>query len=266
MRTAPWDRLRPVLTGPLVLCLAVIPGAAGASGPSAETVRTCDPFGTVPVDDGRYLVQQNEWNSTERQCMRVSGRSWTITRASFDLATEGSPASYPSVFRGCHWGNCTSGAPLPIRVGDIAVATSSWRTSLTRSGAYDVAYDLWTDTAPSTSGQPDGSEIMIWLNDRGDVRPAGSVVGRVRIANARWTVWTTRMASWNYVAYRRARPTDSASALDLAAFLRDSVERGLTEPSWYLIAAEAGFEIWRGGRGLATRSFAVHVRPAAAAG
>jgi cellulose 1,4-beta-cellobiosidase len=264
MRT--WDRLGSVLTRPLVLCLAVIPGTAGASGPSAETVRTCDPFGTVSVADGRYIVQQNEWNSTDRQCMRVSGRSWTITRASFDLATDGPPASYPSVFRGCHWGNCTSEAPLPIQVGDIAGATSSWRTNLTRSGAYDVAYDLWTNTSVSTSGQPDGSEIMLWLSERGDVRPAGSVVGRVRIAGTRWTVWTTRMASWNYVAYRRVRPTDSVSALDLAAFLRDSVERGLTEPSWYLIAAEAGFEIWRGGRGLATRWFAIHVRRAAATG
>jgi hypothetical protein len=248
-------RLRATFTGPLALSLALMPCTRPAATPTAETVRTCDPFGTVSIADGRYIVQQNEWNSTERQCIAVTGRSWTVTRASFDLPTDGPPASYPSVFRGCHWETCTADGPLPVKISRIAGATSSWRTRGVSSGAYDVAYDLWTNSTPSTSGQPDGSEIMIWLGARGGVRPAGSVVARVRIAGARWSVWTTRMPSWNYVAYRRREPTAAVSSLDLAAFIRDSVDHGVTDPSWYLIAAEAGFEIWQGGRGLETRTF-----------
>lgn len=64
-------------------------------------------------------------------------------------STDGPPASYPSVFRGCHWGQCTDVDPLPIRVGDLVVATSTWRTSGPRRGAYNVAYDLWTNSTPT---------------------------------------------------------------------------------------------------------------------
>jgi hypothetical protein len=241
---------------PLVMML-VLPVAGSA--PTAVADRTiCDRFATASVSNGRYLVQQDEWNSSLPQCIDVRGSSWTITRARFDLPTDGPPATFPSVYRGCHWGTCTTISPLPIEVGALTRATSSWSTTLVPSGAYDVAYDLWTNASPRTSSQPDGSEIMIWLSSRGGVRPAGSLVGRVRIDHAAWNVWTTRMPSWNYVAYQRVRRTSSVADLDVRRFVADSVRRGITDPSWYLIAAEAGFEIWRGGRGLATNAFSFH--------
>jgi hypothetical protein len=222
---------------------------------SAVTVATCEPFGTVSVREGRYIVQQNEWNATSRQCIRVSGTAWTITRASFELPTDGPPATYPSIYRGCHWGLCTTRDPLPIQVDDLRSATSSWDTRLVTHGAYNVAYDLWTSTTAAPSGQPDGSEIMIWLSSRGGVRPAGSIVGRASIDGVTWDVWTAQMSGWNYVAYQRRDRTRSVVDLDLKAFVDESVRRGITASSWYLIAAEAGFEIWRGGQGLRTNSF-----------
>ena len=63
------------------------------------------------------------------------------------------------------------------------------------------------------------------------------------------------MSGWNYVAYQRRDRTRSVMDLDLKPFVDDSVRRGITNSSWYLIAAEAGFEIWRGGEGLRTNSF-----------
>ena len=221
----------------------------------ADVVRTCDPFGTVTVANGRFIVQQNEWNSSARQCMRVEGRSWRITRASFDLPTGGPPAAFPSIFSGCHWGTCTRRGPLPIRVDELDRMRSTWMTDLPSEGAFNLAYDIWTNSSASTVGQPDGSEVMIWLARRGRVRPAGSVVGRVRIGGTAWEVWTSRMPSWNYVAYVRRRGTRAVEDLNLRAFVRDSVRRGSTAPSWYVIAVEAGFEVWRGGRGLSTLGF-----------
>ena len=220
-----------------------------------DVVRTCDPFGTVTVADRRFIVQQNEWNSSVRQCIRVEGRAWRITRASFDLPTGGPPATYPSIFSGCHWGTCTRRGPLPIRVSELARMRSTWRTDLPSEGAFNVAYDIWTNSSTSTVGQPDGSEVMIWLAKRGGVRPAGSVVGRIRIGGTAWDVWSARMPSWNYVAYVRRRGRRAVEDLNLRAFVRDSVRRGATAPSWYVIAVEAGFEVWQGGQGLATRDF-----------
>jgi cellulose 1,4-beta-cellobiosidase len=37
------------------------------------------------------------------------------------------------------------------------------------------------------------------------------------------------------------------------------VRRGYIRASWYLIDVEAGFELWHGGAGLATKSFSVNV-------
>ena len=63
------------------------------------------------------------------------------------------------------------------------------------------------------------------------------------------------MSGWNYIAYRRVTPTASVTNLNIKAFIDDSVTRGSTDPSWYLIDAEAGFEIWKGGMGLGETSF-----------
>ena len=239
----------------VVTVLTTMATAAGSAPTAATATTTCAPFAAVPVTRGRYIVQQNEWNSHERQCIRVNGTSWTIMAADFHTATNGPPATYPSIYTGCHWGTCTASRGLPIRIRNLTSARSSWSTTLVPTGAYDVAYDLWTNTTRSTEGQPDGSEIMIWLSSRGAVQPAGSRVAAVRMAGAMWQVWTTRMSGWNHVAYRRARGTASVRTLNIAAFVKDSVRRGSTKAGWYLIGAEAGFEIWNGGDGLGTRSF-----------
>ena len=218
---------------------------------------TCTKWGTISINGNQYIYQQNEWNSNLTQCASVDDTTgaWTITQANFNLPNGGPPATYPSIFRGCHWGNCSSNSGLPIQVSALGRATSSWSTTQVSSGAYNVAYDLWTNTTPTTSGQPNGSEIMIWLNSRGGIQPAGQIVGTATIGGATWNVWTTRMSGWNYIAYQRLTGTTSVSDLDIKAFVQDSVNRGSTNSSWYLLDAEAGFEIWRGGQGLGTHSF-----------
>jgi len=218
---------------------------------------TCTKWGTISINGNQYIYQQNEWNSNLTQCASVDETTgaWTITQANFNLPNNGAPATYPSIFRGCHWGNCSSSSGLPIQVSALASATSSWSTTQVSSGAYNVAYDLWTNTTPTTWGQPNGSEIMIWLNSRGGISPAGQIVGTVTISGATWNVWTTRMGGWNYIAYQRSTGTTSVRDLDIKAFVQDSVNRGSTNSSWYLLDAEAGFEIWQGGQGLGTNSF-----------
>ena len=44
-----------------------------------------------------------------------------------------------------------------------------------------------------------------------------------------------------------------------ARWPRNAVRRGYIRMSWYLIDVEAGFELWRGGAGLATDSFSVNL-------
>ena len=57
------------------------------------------------------------------------------------------PASYPSVYKGCHWGQCSSnyGAPFPMRLSSLARLDSSWSITVPSGGAWNAAYDIWLD-------------------------------------------------------------------------------------------------------------------------
>lgn len=218
---------------------------------SATAQSTCSQFGTVSINGGQYIYQQNEWNSTAQQCATVGGVGFTLTTADFNLPTNGPPATYPSVYRGCHWGNCTSSNPFPIQEDNIASASTS--VSITQPSGYnnDAAYDIWFNQTSTTSGQPNGTEIMIWINHQGSPQPFGSEVATATIDGATWEVWTGRQSSWNIVSYVRQTPVTSVSNLNLLPFFSDAVSRGSLEPSWWLIDVEYGFEIWTGGQGLA---------------
>ncbi len=223
----------------------------------AATVTTCSGTSVTTMQGGQYIYQQNEWNSSATQCASVdnSTGAWTITQANFSLATNGAPATYPSSYKGCHWGTCTSGSGLPIQVSQLGSAVSSWSTTQVGSGAYDVAYDIWFDSNPAPTGQPNGTEIMIWINSRGGVQPFGSQTGTGNIAGHSWNVWQGNQTSWKIISYVLQGGATSVSNLDIKAIIDDAAARGSLNRNHYLIDAEVGFEIWQGGQGLATNSF-----------
>jgi len=240
------------------IALAALAGGLFVATPAhAATVTTCNGQDVVNVQGGAYIYQQNEWNSSATQCASVdnSTGAWSITQANFGLGTNGAPATYPSIFKGCHWGTCTSGSGLPIQVSNLGSATSSWSTTQPSSGAYDVAYDIWFNSTPTTSGQPDGTELMIWINSRGGVQPFGGQTGTANLSGHSWNVWTGNQSSWKIISYVLQGGATSVSNLDIKALINDSVARGSLNASHYLIDAEAGFEIWQGGQGLASNSF-----------
>jgi chitodextrinase len=238
----------------VVPVIAAAPAAADANAIEATT--TCQPQGTIVTSGGEYTIQANEWNSTAQQCITNSaGTAWSVSTANFSLPTNGAPATYPSIFKGCHWGNCTSGSNLPIQVSNLATATSSWSTSQVGSGAYDVAYDVWFNSTPTTPGQPNGTEMMIWLNSRGGVQPFGSRTGTSTAAGHTWDVWTGQQTSWKIISYVSNPGITSVDNLDIKALISDAVSRGSLNSAHWLLDAEAGFEIWQGGQGLASNSF-----------
>ena len=240
----------------LMIALTITCALLGASS-RAHAQSTCAQYGTISIDSGAYIFQNDEWNSSLQQCATVSGVGFNLTSADFDQATNGAPASYPSIYRGCHWGDCTSSNPFPIEENNIASATTS--VTITQPSGYnnDAAYDIWFNQTSTTSGQPNGTEVMIWLNHQGSIQPFGSQTATETIDGTSWEVWTGRESSWNIVSYVRSTPTTSVTNLNLLPFFSDAVSRGSLEPSWWLIDVEYGFEIWTGGQGLAMSNFSV---------
>jgi hypothetical protein len=234
-----------------------------ASSQAAATPTTLCQSQTRHVDGGAYTVENNEWGSGEPECITTAGSAgFTVANSSIANSTYGAPGGYTAIYKGCHWGACTPGSGFPIQVSDIRLGrvTTSWSTSQPGgSSDYDVAYDIWFNRTPTTTGQPNGTELMIWLNHHGPVQPFGSkVASNVSIGGRGYDVWFGNQG-WNTVSYTMTSGTTSVSSLDLQPLIADAVSRGYISPSWYLIDVEAGFELWQGGAGLATNSFSVKV-------
>jgi hypothetical protein len=229
---------------------------AGAQMVSAATT-SCATNATITAGtNSEYDIQTNEWNSTAQQCITyTSGTAWSITTANFNLGTNGAPATYPSIYKGCHWGICTPGSGLPLQVSKLTSVTTTWSTTQVSSGAYDVAYDVWFNSTPTTTGQPDGTEMMIWLNSRGGVQPFGSQTATASIAGMNWNVWTGQQTSWKIISYVLNPGGTSFTNLNMLALIQDAVSRGSINSANYLIDSEAGFEVWQGGQGLGVNSY-----------
>ncbi|HET6499850.1 MAG TPA: glycoside hydrolase [Amycolatopsis sp.] len=229
---------------------------------SAATTTLCALQSTT-VAGGAYTVQNNEWGSSASECISTDGNAdFRVVNSSISNATNGAPGGYPSIYKGCHWGACTQNSGLPVQVSAMrsGKVTTSWNTTQGASGAYDVAYDVWFNQSATTSGQPNGTELMIWLNHQGSVQPFGAKVATTTVNGVSYDVWFGTQG-WNTVSYTRTSPATSVSNLDLAGLTNDAVSRGYIQQSWYLIDIEAGFELWQGGAGLATNSFSVTVNP-----
>jgi hypothetical protein len=243
--------------------LAVLP----ATTSEAATTRLCQSQ-TAPVDGGAYTVENNEWGSSALECITTDGGAdFTVANSAMANATDGAPGGYPAIYQGCHYGDCTDGSGFPVKVSDIrrGTVTTSWSTAQPGGrSVYNVAYDIWFDQTPNSS-QPNGTELMIWLNHRGHIQPYGSkVASNVSIGGRGYDVWFGKQA-WNTVSYTMTSPATSVSVMGLRPLIQDAIRRGYINPSWYLVDVEAGFEIWRHGAGLATRRFSVHVAAPSAA-
>ena len=234
----------------VALVLALLPAQ------TVQAVEVCGLWDTVDVMGGEYIVMNNVWGAETAQCIDVpdtNQTTFTVTSAAHD---QGSVASYPAIYKGCHWGACTTGWS-PTRVSDVTTAPFSWSVNTISAGTWNVAAEAWFDAdLDTTNGFDGGAELMIWLDYQG-MQPAGSQVGTATIAGVTRGVWTAQIG-WTYIAYRATSPMTSINA-DLKPFIDDSVARGYIDSSWYLHNLEAGFELMTGGAGFTSNSFSFSV-------
>jgi hypothetical protein len=235
---------------------AALAAAPPAAVPSAEAAPVlCDQFASAPVAGGKYIVQNNRWGASTAQCIDVRGNGFAITQAEHRNATNGPPASYPSIFAGCHYTLCTTDSGLPLKVSDFGDPRATYKITTPNSGEWNASFDLWFDPTKRTDGQNTGAELMIWANHRGAPQPIGTPVATKTINGATWDVWVGNIG-WNVVSYVRQQPTNDMSNFSVKAFVDDAVARGQIDRSWYMTSVQAGFEPWVGGAGLAVTDFA----------
>jgi len=238
--------------------LAAAVPAWAASGTSASTVFCGDyQHVTVTSTSGTQFLVKNDNYGGYRECLANRDQ-----RPNFKITTSGvtgahtKPQAYPFVFLGCSWGTCAPGSTLPRKLSALRRPAATWQTSQTAKGTWNAAFDLWFGKHSMITGQAN-AEVMIWLGERNIPVPAHARI--VSVDNARWYLVHMRACyksrCWTYVQFRRVRPTLGVKGLRLSPFITRAEARGWIKPSWWMENIEAGFEVWRGGTGLATTSF-----------
>jgi hypothetical protein len=220
----------------------------------------CVQHGSVPVvgaSGGDYVIKNDNYGG-RLECLSGLDSSPRF-RVSKSLAASGGvqPQSFPEIYLGCSWGRCSRNSPLPKRVSALRDPQTGWDTSQRADGTWNASYDLWFDRRPIVTGQATGAEMMIWLNSQGTEYAAGSPI--VRLDGTRWYLlsWITQRnhTKWRYISFRRVGRAWHVRHLRLMPFISLAERKGWISGRWYLLNIEAGFEIWRGGTGLATNSF-----------
>jgi Glycosyl hydrolase family 12 len=257
-----------VVTVAVGLLMALTACSDSGSGPgTANHARTLCDSQRAEVAGGSYIVQNNRYGTTAPECLTLDvGTGFEVTQSSIQVPTDGGPGGYPSIYQGCHWGECGSGglAKAPMLVADLAPGrvTTSWSTDQPAGGAYNAAYDIWFNKTPVASGQPDCAELMVWLDHTGGVEPFGSpMTAGVSLGGHTYDVWGGPQRWGDTITYLMTTPTTSVAGLDVGILAQDAVHRGYLSQGCYLIDIEAGFEIWQAGAGLTTKSFSVQLRP-----
>src|SRR4051812_29005134 len=226
------------------------------AGPAAADTQICEQYGSTTIG-GRYVVMNNRWGTSAQQCINVTSTGFAIQTQQGTGNTSGAPVSYPAIYYGCHYTNCSPGTNLPMQVSSISSATSSISYQFVSGATYDAAYDIWLDPTPKKDGV-NQQEIMIWFNRQGSIQPIGSVVGNATIGGRSWEVWRGSNGSNAVVSYVAPSPIASWS-FSVLDFINDVKNRGAITSSWYLTSIQAGFEPWIGGAGLAVTNFSAAV-------
>ncbi|MET7351730.1 GH12 family glycosyl hydrolase domain-containing protein [Streptomyces mirabilis] len=252
MQKSKHRRRAQALLGTLLASLVTLAALLTAAPPSHADTTICEEFGSTTIQ-GRYVVQNNRWNTSATQCVTATSFGFRIAQADGSVPTNGAPKSYPSVFNGCHYTNCSPGINLPARLGSITSAPTSISYSYVSGAIYDAAYDIWLDPTPRTDGV-NRTEIMIWFNRVGSVQPVGSQVGTATVAGRQWQVWSGNNGTNDVLSFVAPSAIDSWN-FDVMDFARQAISRGPAQDSWYLTSIQAGFEPWQNGAGLAVTSF-----------
>lgn len=242
--------------GAVVSALAVIAALFVATPPAQADTTVCEQFGSTVVQ-GRYVVQNNRWGTNDTQCVTATGTGFRLTRADGSVPTTGGPKSYPSLFYGCHYTNCSPGTNLPAQLARISSAPSSISYGYVGDAVYNASYDIWLDPTPRTDGV-NRTEIMIWLNKVGPIQPIGSQVGTATVGGRTWQVWQGGNGTNDVLSFVAPSALGSWN-FDVMDFVRQAVARGMAQSNWYLTSVQAGFEPWQNGAGLTVNSFSQSV-------
>jgi hypothetical protein len=254
----------------------VIDGMSSGAGGGGGTGTGCKTNNAGTIGTNLDISQlgpsygfQNNVNNLGSGSQSVAG-FYGSSCAALNVMTSGitssnnSPASYPSIVDGWHYGKW-NGAYSKANAKAISALTSvssSWAFTPPAGQKWDVAYDMWVSSNTGITS-PDAStlEVMVWLDYSTTMttNAIGSKVGTFTAAGTSWEVWYGATGSWHTVSYRRSPGTAPVSNFDLTPFLKDAVTHGTGALTWSLLGVEAGFELFNATSGGSIDSYSLTI-------
>ena len=202
-------------------------GSGGDSGTSSACVdasaafTSSDPQGQW--SDGGYFLRNDAWNTDAgpQTMYACSFHSWNV------VATEPSTTdvkTYPDVQMDFQQSGAATGSGVPID--SFHSVTSTFAETSPHVGIYEDAYDIFVNS--STLVGPGTTEIMIWVDNYGQV-PAGSkFASAVSLDGRAYDVWyeADNGNGGHYIAFV-ANTNFTSGTVDLLAFFDYA-----TQQSW----------------------------------
>lgn len=235
--------------------MAEQPQAADTAGSksntgSAYTAQKCGDWEQFVL--GEITLENNVWNKKSvadyRQCLftqvkdgkPVFGWEWQWP-ASDDVL------SYPEIIYGWKpWVGQSTTSKLPRRINDITECSATYDIDMKKSGAGNLAFDIWITDKAVPAEKNIAMEMMVWLDYDGQI-PDGSFMGVVTISGAEWDFYKGNPphAVWGSSAFLRHGKNDQG-ILDIKDFLDFLVKNKYLSGDDYLASIEFGNEICGG--------------------
>ena len=147
---------------------------------SGQAAQICGKWDTATVGGGNYTIQNNIWGAETAQCISPLNDTGFSVDVSEHYNTGGMPAAYPSIFRGCHWEDCTPNSGMPILASRVDDAVFSWQFQPISSGTWNAVAEAWFKTN-GQPGAPDGTACRSRTSSaRTDSRAPGRLPTAVR--------------------------------------------------------------------------------------
>jgi len=229
-------------------------------GPNPK-IKLCQPGQVLHIDGpwGTYILKNNNFQGHAAMCLThyKAGPNFAVTKSLASSHT-GQSAVYPNIYSGCSYNQCSHNSKLPAQVFKMHNPWVSYYAHLVPKGKWDANLDMWLGRHKQKRGIVTGAEVMIWFNARG----FGSVSPMYKIDGIQWHLvhWITRSpikhhVHWPLIIFRSSVGRGSVHHLALMPFFRLLLRLHLIRHSDWLESMHAGFEVWRGGKGMKMQFF-----------
>jgi hypothetical protein len=163
--------------------------------------------------------------------------------------------SFVAIVMGWHWGWEQTNTGLPFQLSESPNVTCGWTYSVSASGTFNVAIDMFTSPDPEGAGNPTEETMVVFRDVEGSEGRLGSHVADTNIAGTSWSIWSGTNNVWNVYQIIRSTPSATGATLNLMDFLNDLVGRGLVPSDRHLLSIQAGSEVFDGSGTIDTSSF-----------